>query len=913
MANNTIRFNVKLNVDGKDVIISASTSAKELQKNLSSARSASENLGRSLINFNQFTQVFSNINSSIAGLKSSMDAFTSVYNNAVQAETKLVTVMRQRMGANEAMIGSVNATIAAQTKLGVVGGTVQRSGAQQIATFLNEADSLKVLIPAMNDLLTQQRGMNATSEDAVSVANLMGKAMQGQTSALKRVGITFTDAQAEVMKYGTEQQRAAMLAQIITDNVGHMNAALAATDAGKVKQASNEFGGLMKRIGEVLSPYQTLINQFAMFGMAVSSVLQVASAMTALGRAVGVTTIITKAATIAQGSFAAMLKLLRASATGAAVSMQTLRAGIAGTIISLGLIGIAYEALSAIVGVVVDKLGLFGSTADKAAGSVDALAAANEDAKQQVKNARAELEKNISATKNFHGTKKQEEAMVEKLNNTYGDTLGYFSSVHEWYNALVKDSKAYCDQMIIEAENRKLADQAAEIDQKIYDTRYDSNGKLKRYSKRREQKPVYDVDQFGNVTVKRFDDIEGTSDLDKANASIRNLAKQRNAIRDRMERNNKRLQNINVPVKGSTERPQASGGTGGGTTTKRGTRNNTTEEVLPKGSIADLNRQVETLRKQRERLTDTADIAAVDKQIRQLTDDIDALNMGARQVGMKDSLKEMGLDGFSASGLVGNAGKASLAGPFAEPLKIPAIDSEEFTNSLKHLSDTLQKTADDGAQALQDMADATGSINSIAGGSFAQTVDQWKGLGQAMSVTGDAGMGAGASLSLVGQSLQQVAGDGAVAKAGAVMAAIGQLILGFATASAQSASMGPWGWIGFTLAGAATLASIIAQVSSFSTGGIVGGTSYHGDKVPARVNSGEMVLTVAQQKRLFDIANGMAVPKVAAVSPDTSQISSLVAVPAVNVTVDGDIDGTKMKLLVRNVERKYGKIGKQWR
>ena len=60
-------------------------------------------------------------------------------------------------------------------------------------------------------------------------------------------------------------------------------------------------------------------------------------------------------------------------------------------------------------------------------------------------------------------------------------------------------------------------------------------------------------------------------------------------------------------------------------------------------------------------------------------------------------------------------------------------------------------------------------------------------------------------------------------------------------------------------AGAAQIALITANkpvVPSFATGGIVGGTSYTGDRVQANVNSGEMILTYAQQKRLFDIANG---------------------------------------------------------
>lgn len=60
-------------------------------------------------------------------------------------------------------------------------------------------------------------------------------------------------------------------------------------------------------------------------------------------------------------------------------------------------------------------------------------------------------------------------------------------------------------------------------------------------------------------------------------------------------------------------------------------------------------------------------------------------------------------------------------------------------------------------------------------------------------------------------------------------------------------------------AGAAQIALITANkpvAPSFATGGIVGGTSYTGDRVQANVNSGEMILTYAQQKRLFDIANG---------------------------------------------------------
>ena len=63
--------------------------------------------------------------------------------------------------------------------------------------------------------------------------------------------------------------------------------------------------------------------------------------------------------------------------------------------------------------------------------------------------------------------------------------------------------------------------------------------------------------------------------------------------------------------------------------------------------------------------------------------------------------------------------------------------------------------------------------------------------------------------------------------------------------------------VGWLLAGAA-VASVIAAMASipkFATGGIVPGTSFTGDKVPALLNSGEMILNGSQQSNLFQMLN----------------------------------------------------------
>ena len=63
--------------------------------------------------------------------------------------------------------------------------------------------------------------------------------------------------------------------------------------------------------------------------------------------------------------------------------------------------------------------------------------------------------------------------------------------------------------------------------------------------------------------------------------------------------------------------------------------------------------------------------------------------------------------------------------------------------------------------------------------------------------------------------------------------------------------------------GIAAVAAIIATMTSipkFETGGIISGSSFYGDKLLARVNSGEMILNQGQQARLFGMVNGAARP-----------------------------------------------------
>ena len=111
----------------------------------------------------------------------------------------------------------------------------------------------------------------------------------------------------------------------------------------------------------------------------------------------------------------------------------------------------------------------------------------------------------------------------------------------------------------------------------------------------------------------------------------------------------------------------------------------------------------------------------------------------------------------------------------------------------------------------------------------------------------------GSSLSSMGKELEMPEFD----IMGTIAQAVANVALGYSKANAQAgsgAAGGPWGWVAFAAVGLAEMLAVIASIKSatagFATGGIVGGSSYSGDKLLARVNSGEMILPAKKASEL---------------------------------------------------------------
>lgn len=140
---------------------------------------------------------------------------------------------------------------------------------------------------------------------------------------------------------------------------------------------------------------------------------------------------------------------------------------------------------------------------------------------------------------------------------------------------------------------------------------------------------------------------------------------------------------------------------------------------------------------------------------------------------------------------------------------------------------------------------------------------------------------------------------------GIVAQAVANVFAGYAQATVAASQTGnPWVWLAFALTGLATTLSMVAQIKSaaqfdaggiFEDSGIVSGSLYHGDRINARLNSGEMILNKRQQRNLFNLLDTDVMPQRG----------------GTNVRVEGVIRGTDLLLVQQNTNKVRSKTGTQ--
>lgn len=954
-----IKFNIKLLIDGKEQLVTASTSAKELRDNLDAAKSSAAKFREKMITVNQTVAALQNASSAINGLRDTMAGLTASYNAVQQANTQLTTVMRQRMAATEEDIKKVNEVIGAQSKLGVIGGTIQKTGAQQIATFLKEKGTLEQLIPAMNDLLAQQKGLNATQEDARSVANLMGKAMTGQTSALRRVGITFSEAQENIMKYGTEQQRAAMLAQIITDNVGHMNAQLGKTDAGQLKQAEMQFAAIKVQIGELVSKWLpkitfaaqalTIVNSMISLGNSIKGATMVIAKFGITTKAVNAVCIGFRASVV---GLTAVTRVMQAAFTGATIGATTLKVAIRGLMIASG-VGIAIVALTEVISAFSSKSSEAKDKADEQTEAMKEMNSAADEVKNAydstLKSTYSELMSKYDKLKEGWKSLSTEQQKVQWIKDNKdafrelglkisglsdaenifsGNTQNIVASFERRAKAAAYAAKLvelYKRQLDIkkrsEAVDKAINDATAEFRK---DPTFRDSGP---YAAQEEKKRVgiaavgTDLKHGGDGNIEKLkrDLNDVNTEIDEAKDALQTLKKEDPAktvntantaantpsvvepktyiekLQAQLSAAQKTKDNaltiearVEADAKVKKIQAQIDEATKGKVTIEAATE----PTYIVAGSAADKRKSYSNAQQRIGNIRQDYDSGLIDKAsaqkaIADINDQLSALELKPIEVHFKTPIEELqeqlqnarrSLDEATtieartkASAKIteiqaeideATKGKVSIAAEVTPEYieQGSAADKRQSYNNAQQKASRIQSDFEIGIigkdEAMKQLEDLDAELTQLGLKPLkidikTSDIDDAK---KKMEGACSAASAMGSSLSSLGNAI----GVPELNVAGVLAQSIAVMTEGFATATAQAATLGPWAWIGFAATGIAQLAAMISamkNLNGFASGGVVGGGSTFGDRKFARVNSGEMILTKWQQARLFQIIN----------------------------------------------------------
>lgn len=233
------------------VILEAEDKASQVvngfEKNLSGVQGKLEGMGPTFTKMSLAgTAAFAAI-SGVVG--KALGDFAEAERSQRQLEHAVIDVSK---GTKEQVKAISDASEALQKKSGIDGDALAM-GAAQLSTFGLQSKSVVDLTKSLADLTVNQNGVNASSDQYVTSANTIAKALNGQFGILEKQGIRFTESQQKMILHGKESEKVAALQQGLAQNLRETTDTLGGADVAMAK-LSRQTGEISESIGAALAP-----------------------------------------------------------------------------------------------------------------------------------------------------------------------------------------------------------------------------------------------------------------------------------------------------------------------------------------------------------------------------------------------------------------------------------------------------------------------------------------------------------------------------------------------------------------------------------------------------------------------------------------------------------------------------------
>lgn len=553
-----------------------------------------------------------------------------------------------------------------------------------------DAAAIKAAGGMRNFLLDLDKNVKAYAQRTGQIETAIYSRLFGSARAMRAL-IPLTGELSD--KFGKDAEKMKNSAGTIDDAFGIMSG----TGSAKIQKLKNAIADMTDGITSKLSMLRPALNISAEVGNTVVAVFAMKKALKAFGVTTLWTAVRIKGLNFAVSFGKQTLKDLRAVVTvvttsmrGAAVSADIMKSALRGLLVT-SVVGLAIWALSAAIGYLIGKM-------DEAEDGMNGMSDAEQQAKQateqmnkEIASVRTEYDLNIQKLKEFKGSKEDERKLVEEMNGQYGESFGYYSTVADWYTALVTNSKAYCDQMVKEIELRKLANDVASAQADMDAIQYDENGKARHYNPRRDLEPVtVGVDynpQTGTSEPKyKWVPKVGSSEVEQVQAKFDEARRRRDALQKKMYALNSKDTGTIKHTKGwRAERAYSPvGGKANGAN-----KANKLNQQTPKTIVDKWREELSRLEKAKENALTVDAKVKIDEKIGTLQKKIDEATKGKVSIGAEVEPTYI-TQGSTADKRQSHSNAESRASRIQQDYEIGIIGKEEAERQLGELNEQLK-------------------------------------------------------------------------------------------------------------------------------------------------------------------------------------------------------------------------------
>ena len=215
-----------------------------------------------LLGISSSLQIFSFAKNKVDMLAGSVAGLVGEYQHELEMETRLATVMQARFGASGTAINEMKSVLQQQELATGYSYEMLTNGAQELATYITDAKTLKGLMPVLANM-AKQGGVNS-EQGMMSYATMLGKVMGGDMGGMSKRGYIFTDAEKQAFKLMNEEQKLAFITKTVNESIGQQAGMLNALNTQSVQTLSIQMDNVRKSLGGALKPFQDMFNLVTM-------------------------------------------------------------------------------------------------------------------------------------------------------------------------------------------------------------------------------------------------------------------------------------------------------------------------------------------------------------------------------------------------------------------------------------------------------------------------------------------------------------------------------------------------------------------------------------------------------------------------------------------------------------------------